>query len=86
MNLFNRRPYLFLIDKEGTNEQREGILQIAKVVNEANKGTLLPGLNNRPAAYPTLLNGSSVNYFSTLRDQKVLKEINDNFSTIQKLL
>ena len=72
--------------KEGTNEQKEGIAQVDKIIKEYNNGFLLKGLNNRPAIYPTLLNSLSDNYFSTLKDNKALNEINNNFFQIQNIL
>lgn len=72
--------------KEGTNEQKEGISQVSKIITEQQKGFLLEGLSNRPAVYPTLLNALSENYFTTLKDKKVFDEIHNNFSVIQELL
>lgn len=72
--------------KEGTNEQKEGISQVSKIITEQQRGVLLEGLSNRPAVYPTLLNALSENYFTTLKDKKVFDEIHNNFSVIQKLL
>jgi chromosome partitioning protein len=72
--------------KEGTNEQKEGISQVSKIITEQQRGFLLEGLSNRPAVYPTLLNALSENYFTTLKDKKVFDEIQNNFSVIQELL
>ena len=72
--------------KEGTNEQKEGISQVSKIITEQKRGFLLEGLSNRPAVYPTLLNALSENYFTTLKDKKVFDEIHNNFSVIQELL
>jgi len=72
--------------KEGTNEQKEGISQVSKIITEQRRGVLLEGLSNRPAVYPTLLNALSENYFTTLKDKKVFDEIHNNFSVIQELL
>jgi cellulose biosynthesis protein BcsQ len=72
--------------KEGTNEQKEGISQVSKIITEQQRGFLLEGLSNRPAVYPTLLNALSENYFTTLKDKKVFDEIHNNFSVIQELL
>ena len=72
--------------KEGTNEQKEGISQVAKIIKEQSRGILLSGLSNRPAVYPTLLNALSENYFITLKDKRVFDEINNDFLVIQELL
>jgi chromosome partitioning protein len=72
--------------KEGTNEQKEGISQVSKIIKEQGRGILLNGLSNRPAVYPTLLNSLSKNYFITLKDKKVFDEINNDFSVIHELL
>lgn len=72
--------------KEGTNEQKEGISQVAKIIKEQGRGILLSGLSNRPAVYPTLLNALSENYFITLKDKRVFDEINNDFLVIQELL
>ena len=46
-----------------TNEQKDGLLQVQKVLDTENVGTLLPFLSNRPAIYGALLNGSNTNFF-----------------------
>ena len=72
--------------KEGTNEQKEGLNQIINIIKEEGRGLLLSGIANRPAIYPTILNGLSANYFASLKDQKALEEINTNFSVIKEIL
>jgi cellulose biosynthesis protein BcsQ len=72
--------------KEGTNEQKEGISQVSKIIKEQGRGILLEGLSNRPAVYPTLLNALCENYFTTLKDKKVFDEISNNFLMIHELL
>lgn len=72
--------------KEGTNEQKEGLNQIINIIKEEGRGLLLNGIANRPAIYPTILNGLSNNYFANLKDQKSLEETNTNFSVIKELL
>jgi len=72
--------------KEGTNEQKEGLLQIKNIIHEQGRGLLLDGISNRPAIYPCLLNALSTNYFTTLKDKRVFKEIEKTFSEIQTLL
>ncbi len=72
--------------KEGTNEQREGILQISQIIKTQDRGLLLSGFANRPAIYPTILNALTQNYFSILKDVKTKEEINSNFSILKELL
>lgn len=72
--------------KENTNEQKEGLNQVINLIKEEKRGLLLGGIANRPAIYPTILNGLSANYFTSLKDQKVLEETNTNFSVIKKIL
>lgn len=72
--------------KEGTNEQKEGLNQIINILKEEGRGLLLSGIANRPAIYPTILNGLSANYFASLKDKKSLEEINTNFSVIKEIL
>ena len=72
--------------KEGTNEQKEGILQISKIIKEEGRGLLLHGIANRPAIYPTILNALSQNYFSSLKDAKVIEEIANNFLNLKEIL
>jgi len=72
--------------KEGTNEQKEGIQQIKNIIQDQGRGLLLEGITNRPAIYPSLLNALSTNYFRTLKDNRVFKEIEKTFSEIETLL
>ena len=72
--------------KEGTNEQKEGLNQIINIIKEEKRGLLLNGIANRPAIYPTILNGLSNNYFASLKDQKALEETNTNFNVIREIL
>lgn len=57
-----------------TNEQKEGLLQVKKVLDAEHAGTLLPFLSNRPAIYGTLLNGCNTNFFIQHSDEIVLNE------------
>ena len=57
-----------------TNEQKDGLLQVKKVSNTENAGTLLPFLSNRPAINGCLLNGSNVNFFRQYSDERFLTE------------
>jgi cellulose biosynthesis protein BcsQ len=57
-----------------TNEQKDGLLQVKKVLDTENAGTLLPFLSNRPAIYGALLNGCDTNFFIQHSDEIVLTE------------
>ena len=57
-----------------TNEQKDGLLQVKKVLDTENAGTLLPFLSNRPAIYGSLLNGSSINFFRQYSEEIFLAE------------
>ena len=49
----------FELRKMGSNtkEQRTGVAEIEAVIQEETRGHLLPGLSERKAVYPPLLNG-----------------------------
>ena len=57
-----------------TNEQKDGLLQVKKVLDTENAGTLLPFLSNRPAIYGSLLNGSNINFFRQYSEEIFLAE------------
>ncbi len=59
---------------EKTNEQKDGLLQVKKVLDTENAGTLLPFLSNRPAIYGSLLNGSNINFFRQYSEEIFLAE------------
>jgi cellulose biosynthesis protein BcsQ len=65
-----------------TREQREGMQQIRDVLKEEGRGRLTPGLSNRPAVYPPLLNGRRENFFSLSQDEKVENEVEAVFNDI----
>jgi hypothetical protein len=65
-----------------TREQREGMQQIRDVLKEEGRGRLTPGLSNRPAVYPPLLNGRRENFFSLSQDEKVKNEVETVFNDI----
>jgi cellulose biosynthesis protein BcsQ len=65
-----------------TREQREGLQQLRDVLKDEGRGRLAPGLSNRPAVYPPLLNGRSENFFSLLQDEKVRDELTTVFNDI----
>lgn len=48
---------------QNTKEQREGLEQLKKIVQEEGQGKVTNPLTNRPALYGTLLNGSKNNFF-----------------------
>ena len=55
-----------------------------KVLKEAGQGRLAPGLSNRPAVYPPLLNGRKENFFTLPLDEKVKQEVRATFRSIIK--
>jgi chromosome partitioning protein len=67
-----------------TKEQRDGLQELRQVVKEAGRGRLAPGLSNRPAVYPPLLNGRKENFFSLPLDEKVKKEVQTTFAEIMR--
>jgi cellulose biosynthesis protein BcsQ len=69
-----------------TREQRSGVEQITAVVKEEGRGCVLPGLMERKAIYPPLLNGSQNNFFDGNLDPKTRKETTDLFHALTKIL
>jgi len=67
-----------------TKEQRDGLDELRQVVKEAGRGRVAPGLSNRPAVYPPLLNGRKENFFSLPLDEKVKKEVQTTFAGIMR--
>ena len=67
-----------------TKEQRDGLQELRQVVKEAGRGRLAPGLSNRPAVYPPLLNGRKGNFFNMSLDEKVKKEVQTTFAGIMR--
>jgi cellulose biosynthesis protein BcsQ len=65
-----------------TREQREGLQQLRDVLKDEGRGRLAPGLSNRPAVYPPLLNGRRENFFSLLQDERVKDELITVFNDI----
>jgi hypothetical protein len=65
-----------------TREQRDGLQQLRDVLKDEGRGRLAPGLSNRPAVYPPLLNGRGENFFSLLQDEKVRDELTAVFNDI----
>jgi cellulose biosynthesis protein BcsQ len=48
---------------QNTKEQREGLAQLKEIIREEEVGKITEPLNNRPALYGSLLNGSKNNFF-----------------------
>ncbi len=69
-----------------TKEQRTGVAEIEAVIKEETRGYLLPGLSERKAVYPPLLNGSVKNFFETNIDYKTKDETKALFTEITQLL
>ena len=65
-----------------TKEQRGGLQELRNILKEEGRGYLAPGLSNRPAVYPPLLNGRKENFFSLLLDEKVQQEVEAVFASI----
>jgi cellulose biosynthesis protein BcsQ len=65
-----------------TKEQRDGLQELRKVLKEEGRGRMAPGLSNRPAIYPPLLNGRKDNFFTLPLDEKVKKEVQASFASI----
>ena len=69
-----------------TKEQRTGVAEIKAVIKEETRGQLLPGLSERKAVYPPLLNGSKNNFFATKNDNKTQEETKKLFTKITQVL
>lgn len=69
-----------------TKEQKTGVAEIEAVIKEETRGTLLPGLSERKAVYPPLLNGNKVNFFDTNIDDKTKDETLALFTQITQLI
>ena len=65
-----------------TKEQRDGLQQLREVLQEEARGRLAPGLSNRPAVYPPLLNGRKDNFFALPLDDKVKQEVQATCASI----
>ena len=69
-----------------TKEQRSGVAELESVIAEETRGQLLPGLMERKAVYPPILNGSKKNFFDTSIDYKTRDETKELLSTIVRLI
>jgi cellulose biosynthesis protein BcsQ len=67
-----------------TKEQRDGLEELRKILKEAGQGRLAPGLADRPAVYPPLLNGRKENFFNLRLDEKAKQEVGATFRSIMK--
>jgi len=67
-----------------TKEQRDGLQELRNVLKEEGRGRMAPGLSNRPAVYPPLLNGRKDNFFMLSPDEKVKKEVQTTFASIMR--
>jgi hypothetical protein len=65
-----------------TKEQRDGLQELRNIIKDEGRGHLAPGLSNRPAVYPPLLNGRKENFFRLVLDVKVKQEIEAVFASI----
>lgn len=69
-----------------TREQRSGVEQINAVVIEEGRGQVLPGLLERKAIYPPLLNGHQQNFFTQKLDAKTMDETSTLFRVLTKIM
>ena len=69
-----------------TKEQRAGVAELEAVIKEETRGQLLPGLSERKAVYPPILNGSAKNFFDTSIDYKTRDETKALLTVITQLV
>ena len=69
-----------------TKEQRSGVQELESVIQEEGRGQILPGLVERKAVYPPLLNGSADNFFQGNLDPKTRQETTALLETISQFL
>jgi chromosome partitioning protein len=67
-----------------TKEQRDGLEELRKILKERGRGRLAPGLSNRPAVYPPMLNGRKENFFKLPMDERVKDEVQATFKSLMK--
>jgi cellulose biosynthesis protein BcsQ len=65
-----------------TKEQRDGLEELRKILTDTGRGRLAPGLSNRPAVYPPLLNGRKENFFKLSIDEKAKEEVQATFRSV----
>ena len=68
-----------------TREQRTGVEEMKSIIEEEGRGNLLPGLAERKAVYPPMLNGLKDNFFAIKLDKNTRKETHNLFSAIANL-
>lgn len=70
-----------------TTEQRAGVSQIAKLIaNEGNGHLIRPGLTDRPAIYPVVLEGLKENFFVLRGSESLEKAQSETSSVLQAAL
>jgi cellulose biosynthesis protein BcsQ len=69
-----------------TREQKTGVEELEKIVEEEGRGHLLAGISERKAVYPSLLNGSGTNFFDGKLDDNTRGETETLFSQIMDAL
>ncbi|WP_156114280.1 ParA family protein [Myxosarcina sp. GI1] len=69
-----------------TKEQAAGVEEARKIVAEEGNGIILPGLVERKAVYPPLLNGSATNFFEGKLDRNTRQETKLLLTEIDKIL
>ncbi len=69
-----------------TKEQRVGIEQLEAIIEEEKRGVVSPGLMERKAVYPPLLNGSPQNFFEQKLDAKTREENSKLFRFLTQIL
>jgi len=69
-----------------TKEQKAGVAELESIISEESRGQLFPGLMERKAVYPPILNGSAKNFFDTSIDYKTRDETKELLSKIVHLI
>jgi cellulose biosynthesis protein BcsQ len=69
-----------------TKEQRAGVEELKSVVSGEGRGSVLPGLTERKAVYPPLLNGSKDNFFDSRLDKNTRAETSNLFTEVMRNL
>lgn len=69
-----------------TKEQRAGVEELKSVVSGERRGSVLPGLTERKAVYPPLLNGSKDNFFDSRLDKNTRAETSKLFTEVMRNL
>lgn len=69
-----------------TKEQEAGFSELDQILQEEGRGIRLPGLTERKAVYPPLLNGSDKNFFDGKLNANTKTEAESLFTQILKAL